>query len=222
MSIETLMRTVQRLNASVEALAALGAELRLQQDEVAGDPRIHAILKDVVSALDPALLDGVNAGQRAAVLGGIQAFFRQAINLLEQPDRPPGWAYDPTVLQAQGRLSRVIVHEIERISASRPNLQATLRAPGAFLDVGTGVAWLAIEAASTWPTMKVVGIDPWETALKPARENVAASAVAGHVDCAHKARNNWRTARRSPWPGWPVRSFRRTSCPMPSAASPGR
>jgi SAM-dependent methyltransferase len=182
MSIELLMRTVQRLNASAEALAALGAELRLQQDDVAGDPRIRAILKDVVNALDLTLLDGVNAGQRAAVVGGIQAFFRQAIDLLEQPARPPGWGYDPTVLQAQGRLSRVIAHEIERISASRPDLHATLRGPGAFLDVGTGVAWLAIEAARIWPSMNVVGIDPWETALKLARENVAGSDVADRVE----------------------------------------
>jgi SAM-dependent methyltransferase len=182
MSAESLMKTVLRLNTSVEALAALGAELHLRQKGADGDPRVRAILQQIVQRLDPTLLDDADVNQVAAVLGGIQSFFRQAIDLLENPTRPPGWAFDPSVLQAQGRLSRVVVHEIDKMGATRPDLQKTLRGPGAFLDVGTGVAWLAIEAARVWPAMKVVGIDPWETALKLARENVADSDVAERIE----------------------------------------
>lgn len=182
MGAESLMRTVARLNTSVEALAALGAELHLRQKEADGDPRVRAILRQIVQHLDPTLLDGADVNQVAMALGGIQSFFRQAIDLLEHPARAPGWAFDPTVLQAQGRLSRVVVREIEAMGSARPNLEKTLRGPGAFLDVGTGVGWLAIEAARAWSAMKVVGIDPWETALNLARENVACSDMAERIE----------------------------------------
>src|SRR2546426_12814068 len=121
MSAESLMKTVLRLNTSVEALAALGAELHLRQKGVDGDPRVRAILQQIVQRLDPTLLDDADVNQVAAVLGGIQSFFRQAIDLLENPTRPPGWAFDPSVLQAQGRLSRVVVHEIDKMGATRPD-----------------------------------------------------------------------------------------------------
>ena len=116
MSAESLMKTVLRLNTSVEALAALGAELSLRQNAADGDPRVRARIQQVVQSLDPMLLDGADATQMAVALGGIQSFFRQAIDLLENPTRGPGWAFDSTVLQAQGRLSRVVVHEIENSS----------------------------------------------------------------------------------------------------------
>ncbi len=44
----------------------------------------------------------------------------------------------------------------------RPDIDSALRQSGSFLDVGTGVGWLAIEAARTRPALRVVGIDLWE------------------------------------------------------------
>jgi SAM-dependent methyltransferase len=182
-SFDSLMAVSQRLNASLEALAALGAELRLRQSGEAGDPRVRALLQDVLRKLDPQLLEGIEPGQQAMVLGFIQAFFRQAVDLLEHPARAPGWAYDdPLILQAQGHASRLIARVIEALGAERPDLAAVLREPGAFLDVGTGVGWLAIEAAHSWPNLRVVGIDPWEPSLKLARANVAGSGVAERIE----------------------------------------
>jgi hypothetical protein len=51
MSFESLLGALQRLSVSVEALAALGAQLRLQQQELDGDPRVRALLNEVVSAI---------------------------------------------------------------------------------------------------------------------------------------------------------------------------
>jgi hypothetical protein len=171
MSFETVIAECRRLNVSMEALAALGAELRLRREGASADPRVRRILQEVVRGIDPTVLDGLDQNQEAAALGTIQAFFRQACDLLDNPERAPGWTYDdPTVLQAQGQLSRMGVRGIEKLAALRPGLQETLRQPGVFLDVGTGVGWLAIEAARCWPALRVVGIDPWERALALARE----------------------------------------------------
>ena len=52
----------------------------------------------------------------------------------------------------------------------------------AFLDVGTGVGWLAIEAARSWPAVRVVGIDSWEPALALARKNLSLSGIVERVE----------------------------------------
>jgi hypothetical protein len=50
------------------------------------------------------LLDGVAKNEQAAALALIQTMFRQALDLLENPERVPGWSHqDPDILQAQGQ-----------------------------------------------------------------------------------------------------------------------
>ena len=183
MSFESLLAESRRLSVSVETLAALGAQLRLQQQGLECDLRVRALLDEVVRAVDPQLLENVDFQQRAAVLALIQTIFRQALDLLENPGRTPGWNYtDENVLQLQGQLSRLIVRGIDAMAAQRPRLGEALRRPGAFLDVGTGSGWLAIEAARSWPALRVVGVDPWEPALALARKNLAQSGVAERVE----------------------------------------
>jgi precorrin-6B methylase 2 len=182
MSPETLLSVSQRLNASVEALAALGAELRLRRDGTEVEARIRDGLRKVVTGLQPGLLDSVSAEQEAVCLAFIQAFFRQALDLLENPARAPGWTYeDPIVLQAMGQASRRVVHAIDELASRRPRLRATLERPGVLLDIGTGVGWLAIEAARTWPALDVVGIDIWEPALALAQKNCADSGLSHRI-----------------------------------------
>lgn len=183
MSFEALMKQCQSLNSSVETLAAIGAELRLRSEKLGGDPRVRALLQDVVHKIDPTLLEGLNPGQDHVALALIQTSFRQAIDLFENPARPPGWSFeDPAILESQGRVSRLIVRNIEMVAAQRPDIKSALLRPGAFLDIGTGVGWLAIEAARSWPTLRVVGIDSWEPALNFARKNLAQSDVAERVE----------------------------------------
>jgi SAM-dependent methyltransferase len=183
MSFESLIAASQRLSVSVETLAALGAQLRLQQEGVDGDPRVRALLNEIARAVDPQLLEDIDAHQRAAALALIQTIFRQALDLLENPARAPGWTYtDPDILQSQGQVSRLIVRGIDAMAAQRPEMSASLRRPGVFLDIGTGTGWLAIEAARSWPALRVVGVDPWEPALTLARQNLAQSGVAERVE----------------------------------------
>ena len=72
MSLESLMAVSQRLSVSLEALAALGAELRLRRERLDGDPRVRALLHDVVNAVDPVLLGGIDDDREAMVLALIQ------------------------------------------------------------------------------------------------------------------------------------------------------
>jgi len=161
MSFESLIAAAQRLSTSVEALAALGAQLRLQQDGLEGNPRVRALLNEIARAVDPQLLEDADEHQQATTLALIQTIFRQALDLLEDPARDPGWNYkDPVILQSQGQVSRLIVRGIDVMATQRPELGEMLQGPGAFLDVGTGVGWLAIEAAHSWPALRVVGVDP--------------------------------------------------------------
>ncbi len=183
MGFDALIAASQRLNTSVETLAALGAELRLRREGDPADPRVRKLLNDVLGQLEPKLLEGVDTHQEAAALAFITSFFHQAIDLLENPGRPSGWTYeDPIVLQSQGQASRLVARGIEALGKRQPDLGETLRRPGTFLDVGTGVGLLAIEAAQSWPAMQVVGIDIWAPALALARMNVESNQVADRVE----------------------------------------
>jgi SAM-dependent methyltransferase len=180
---EAMMTRIRQLSVSVEALAALGAELRLRQDRLEGDPHLRGLLREAVRAVDPRWLERVDANEGAPALSFIQTVLRQALDLLENPARPAGWSFeDPQVLQTQGQLSRLVVRGIAALASERPELAALLQQPGVFLDVGTGVGWLAIEAARTWPALRIVGLDPWEPSLALARRNRAQSEVADRIE----------------------------------------
>ena len=183
MSFESLMTKCQTFKSSMEALAAIGAELRLRREKLRGDSRVRPLLQAVANHIDPELLNDLDANQEEAALALIQTSFRQAIDLMENPAHAPGWnCEDPVVLESQGQLSRLIVRGIDMLATQRPDICATLRQPGAFLDVGTGVGWLAIEAAHAWPALRVVGIDSWEPALTLAHKNLSQSGVAERVE----------------------------------------
>src|SRR5215469_4731225 len=134
---ESLITKVLQLSVPVEALAALGAELRALQEHLDVDPRVRALLQEAVAAIGPQLLDELKPGDATSALALVQTVFRQALDVLENPTRAPGWIYDdPVVLQTQGQVSRVIVHRIDALAKQHPSLVAALRAPGVFLDVG--------------------------------------------------------------------------------------
>src|SRR5262245_2970643 len=174
MSFDSLMDVVQRLSASSEALAALGAELRLRRDGATGHPETRRLVQGIVGGIDATLLDGITPQQEATALAVITSGFHHATDLLRQPARAPGWLHqDPEVLQTIGRMSARIVHQIDAFAAKRSALRTTLTNPGAFLDIGTGAGWLAIEAAQVWPALRVVGIDIWEPSLQLARANIS-------------------------------------------------
>jgi hypothetical protein len=90
MSVEPVLGNIHRLSVHVEALAALGAALRLQQSDTEVDSLVQSRLQQVIRAIDPQLAENgaLSEGANAAPL--IQTVFRQANELLENPERAPG------------------------------------------------------------------------------------------------------------------------------------
>src|ERR1700730_1989910 len=100
MSFQSLLTVAQRLNASMEALAAIGAELQLRQSGTPADPRVRARLRDVIEDIPPGRLDRLSGYQQEIALASINGFIRQALDLIDDPGRAPGWCFkDPAILQ---------------------------------------------------------------------------------------------------------------------------
>jgi precorrin-6B methylase 2 len=176
-----LQTELSRLSGAVRALSTIGAALRLRQANEQSHPAVQTQLDAAVETLLPGMLDALDAQQVSAALAFIALQFEEAAELLQNPERPPGWVLrDPAVLQAMGEASRQNLRDIVTLATDRPGLGATLS--GRFLDVGTGVGAIALEAAEQCPTLRVVGLDIWEPALALARANIAASPHARRIE----------------------------------------
>jgi 2-polyprenyl-3-methyl-5-hydroxy-6-metoxy-1,4-benzoquinol methylase len=183
-----LSRAVE-LGAQVDALAALVAHLRVETEDLPADPAVRALLTQIAEHL----LDGTKVaalprqGATAAV-GLAGTFLRQAADLIENPGRSGGWdQVDVPLLQSIGRLSGAISEAVVAAEGCLEGLAEGLAeglggAGGRFLDVGTGVGWLAISMARQHPQLRVVGIDVFEPALALAAENVRAEGLLDRVE----------------------------------------
>lgn len=182
MNLDDLMGLSQRLNQSMETLAAVAAELRIQSESLKPHPEVRRLLASIVERAGMGNLSGVSDDQKQSAVGMIRAFFRQASDLMDRPDADLAWTYDdPIVLQSQGRASMIVAALIRKIGLSLPGFDEALSRNGAaFLDIGTGVAWLAVAMVRTYPQLRVVGIDTWGAALALARKNVQDSSL-GHT-----------------------------------------
>ena len=174
MAFDELMGLTNRLLTSAQALAAITALLRLDELGVQGDPGVRAQLERVVDALGVSGLDELDAGERSVLVSFARSYLGQAVDLVEYPERAGAWAYsDPVVLRAQGSASGVVARLITGAGLGSPDAR--------ILDVGTGVAGLAVALCSAFPSATVVGLDPWEPAIAIARENVANAGLESRI-----------------------------------------
>ncbi len=135
-------------------------------------------------------MSAYTSGQRKEIVcADLRATHLQAAELVERfragGASAQGWRYpDPALLEAWGvRSVEPVPVWAERLFPALEGLSEALAAPTAsFLDVGTGVGRLAIAMCRQFPSLQVVGIDPFDTALTLARRNVAEAALVGRVD----------------------------------------
>jgi SAM-dependent methyltransferase len=185
-AIERVMAAVMPMLNGAEAAAALGAALRVRRDGVELEPELAARLDAVLDALG--IRDAVEAlheRELQGLLGIVEGFLAQATDHVSNPART-GWDHETrSILMAQGHTSTLLAGIFERsvLPALGADLQDRLRAPGAsFLDIGAGVAALAIALCRQLPQLRVVGVDPWQPALALARENIAAAGLGDRIE----------------------------------------
>lgn len=184
MAYEQMMAVTAPLIAGAEAVAALAARMKLDELGEVGDPDVRAALDSAVSALTvPGLFDGLDETDRRSMIGLVTSFLKQALELIENPGRSGGWVYtDPVVLQSQGQSSGAVPPLIASVAPTLDGLTDALAREGArILDIGSGVAALSISCCRVWPEASVVGVDPWEPAMKLAVQNVSEAGLEDRI-----------------------------------------
>jgi precorrin-6B methylase 2 len=130
----------------------------------------------------------VDEQQRRALVGGMRSTLAQAAAMVDaaaRGDTERGWRhFDPVVLEAQGAMSAGFPAIFKAdLVPSMADLGLRLERPGGrFLDVGVGVAALAIAMCRTWPTLAVVGIDSYEVVLELARQNIERAGLSERIE----------------------------------------
>ena len=128
MAYDQIMKVTAPLIAGAEAAAALAARMKLDALGEVGDPDVRAALDKVVSALTvPGLFDGLDETERRSMIGLVTSFFKQALELIENPGRAGGWVYtDPVVLQSQGQSSGAVPPLIASVAPTLDGLTDAL------------------------------------------------------------------------------------------------
>jgi protein-L-isoaspartate O-methyltransferase len=138
--------------------------------------------------LAPGVLPFSQPPMRGVLEGEIRSTLMQAMAFLDSSSDPhplPGWRHtSAALLQAQGDSSAMFAPMFKtNIVASLGDLAARLDRPGArFLDVGVGVASLAIAMCRAWPELQVVGVDTFDVPLGLARRNLERAGLTHRVE----------------------------------------
>jgi hypothetical protein len=127
-------------------------------------------------------IPGADAATAQQIASQAAAPLHQAVALAS--GRTITWAdQSDEALLAQGRYSAYGAQAFKELALpAMGDLDSRLAAPGArMLDVGTGVAAMAVAFAQVFPALQVVGIDVLDRPLELARRSIAASDVAARV-----------------------------------------
>jgi hypothetical protein len=89
MSEAVLRSRIAGLAPAAGALAAFGAALRLRRDGTAAPPAVQRHLDEVLAAFGAPPLDSLDAGQTARLCDLATMILRHALELLDNPSRPP-------------------------------------------------------------------------------------------------------------------------------------
>jgi SAM-dependent methyltransferase len=185
MSSQALRDYVNRHLGSTTVLAVIGVWLDAQLTATPLDPALQARIDEVLDSVGLAgMTKGVSAADLKRILAEIRFNVLLDAKLLSHPIRSLAWTHDDTeILQAGGEVSAGFADALtQAIVPGLDGLSQQLGSPdGSFLDVGVGVAGLSIAMVRLWPSLNVVGIDPWVPALALARENVRRAGLTDRI-----------------------------------------
>ena len=158
----------------LDVLTALGIAVH-DEDGYRASPGLEA------AGADPDVSARVSAELRTALLQAAELATRGRGKVLDAD----GWRHeDPEILRTQGVASAAAVPVLaQRLIPSLGDLEERLSRPGAAaLDVGTGVAAVALGLANHFPSLHVVGLEPAAAPLAEARRNVAAAGLESRIE----------------------------------------
>jgi precorrin-6B methylase 2 len=189
MTAEPLREVVGRLTASTTAVSAIGAVLnaRLNGPEIPSS--VQAPLDEILDGLGVRVaLQELSPVAIRQILGELRAALLEATARVNSAPSV-GWKPDDArMLQAAGDVSAGFPVLLSKFVPLLDGLSARLQSEDAcFLDVGVGVAALAIEMARLWPALRVVGIDVWAPSLALARQNVKLAGMDHRVELRDQA-----------------------------------
>jgi SAM-dependent methyltransferase len=176
---EPIMPELAAKCEQLRILAALAAALRVKAGEAAVPQPVAERLDEVVAAHLMGAKD-VSPGEATTALRFVRAQLEGALETFRNPGRTSWTVEDSQTLIAVGDASREFVRFLDAHAATRPALKAAFQ--GRLLDVGVGVAGLTLEAASTWPDIRIVGLEILPLARDLARKRVAASPDAQRIE----------------------------------------
>jgi 2-polyprenyl-3-methyl-5-hydroxy-6-metoxy-1,4-benzoquinol methylase len=136
----------------------------------------------------PDLLPLLQAPFRDALLAEVRSAYLQSREMIDAAKRRTlagGWYYtDPEILEAQGTPGGLLFSMLSQMLFPRlDGLQEALQRPSAtFLDVGTGVATIAIQMCRLFPTLHVVGLEPQDAPMTEARRNVTVAKLSDRIE----------------------------------------
>ena len=186
MSIQALREFINRHNPSAAGLAALAASLDVRANGTPLDPALAARIEELLGALGAGeVLDDVAPQEAAPFLADIRSQLGFNAKLLYPQSHATCWNYaDDRLLQEAGEFARSHAHGLTRnVVPALEGLAERFGAAGAaFLDIGVGVAGLAVALAEQWPDLRIVGIDVWQPSLRLAHENVEKASLRDRID----------------------------------------
>jgi SAM-dependent methyltransferase len=182
-------RTLDELAASCTAISKLRLERALALAASYGVVGVE----DGRYALAPGVCAFAQPQMRNAMIGDLRAMQLQAVALYDaaaRKDTSSGWRHtDPVILQTQGDGSISMAGLMKMLVIPQlGDLGERMAKPGArFLDIGVGVASLAIAMCRMWPELKVTGVDASDVPLQLAKGNVAKAGLAERIELRHGA-----------------------------------
>lgn len=190
--MQAIRELITRHTLAVSALGAAGALLDAHASGQPLDPALDARARELLAALGAPrdLLDDVSAVDAAQLVAELRQLLGVDYRFLFAESRGIGWGFtDPLILQAAGDFSRNFARALTaRIIPELDGLSERFAGSGArFLDIGVGVAGIAIELARLWPQLTITGIDVWQPSLQLARANVAAAGLADRITLREQA-----------------------------------